>query len=327
MLVNLFRRNQPVVLFLLALLVPMLWPGPLAGGPHAQVQLDAGQPLARAVGGLFTIVPWMQVVLGLLLTAALALQMDNLANRTGLFDRPNHLVALLMPLTVVLGPNGGWADPALLGLPFVIWSMARAWSVQGRATALGVLFDAGLLLGAATLWYVPYGFMVVAIWAAVAVMRPFHWREYVLPVLGLAVVLLLAWGVHRLFDARPWHPLRTIATGAAQAVEHRSALWLLFMLLVVLPLVIAGLMAFASLYQRSIMREKNVRSAFLAFSMAMGVLVTFELILNRTFPSALLAGPFAVVMAYGLMRPRRELLAELAVILLVLGGLWVRWAG
>ncbi|MBL8000562.1 MAG: hypothetical protein JNL05_01255 [Flavobacteriales bacterium] len=327
MFVNLFRRNQPVVLFLLVLLVPLTWPGPLAGAAHAREQLAGGMPLAQAVGGLLADLPWLAWVLGLVLTAALALQFDQLANRAGLFDRPNHLVALLLPATLVLGPNGGWADPALLGLPFVTWSMVRAWAVQGRSQVFGELFDAGLLLGLATLWYVPYAFVVVAVWAGVAVMRPFQWRDYLLPVLGMGVVLFLAWGVLRLSGAAPWEPLRTVATGAATAVHHRSALWLAFMLLLVLPMALIGIKAFLDHYQRCIMREKNVRSAFVALSLVMVVLVTFELLLNGTFPSALLAAPMAVVMGYGLLRPRRVFLAELAFLGLVAGAAWMRWGG
>jgi nitric oxide reductase large subunit len=118
-----------------------------------------------------------------------------------------------------------------------------------------------------------------------------------------------------------------VATGGTTAVHHRSALWLAFMVLLVLPMVLVGLKAFLDHYQRCIMREKNVRSAFVALSLVMVVLVAFELLVNGTFPSALLASPLAVVMAYGLLRPRREFLAELAFLGLVAGTAWMRWGG
>jgi hypothetical protein len=189
------------------------------------------------------------------------------------------------------------------------------------------MFDTGLLLGIAALWYYPYLFLVVVFWASLAVMRPFQWREYVMPVLAAAVVLFLAWGVMVLAGHGPWSPMRTIATASELALKHRSTLWLVFVLAVMVPMALWGMAAFSGLYQRSIMREKNVRSSFLALTLAMVVLIGLEMLLNRTFPAALLATPLATIYAYALIRPRREALAELAVIALFTGVLWMRWSG
>lgn len=316
-----------MVLFLLVLIVPITWPGPMAGAPHAMAQLEQGMPLARLVGKLFALHAWTIMAVGLLLVATCALMLDRLANEVGLFDRPNHLVALLFAPALAMGPNGMWTDPALLGLPFVLLAIGRGWSVQGKAQALGALFDTGLLIGLAGLWYYPYLFLVVVFWASLAVMRPFHWREYVMPVLASAVVLFLAWGIMNLMDAGPWAPMRTIATGSSFAVKHRSTLWFVFVLVVMAPMALWGVAAFAGLYQRSIMREKNVRSSYLALTLAMVVLIGLELLLNHTFPAALLATPLAILYAYALLKPRREALAELAVIALFSGVLWMRWGG
>jgi hypothetical protein len=51
------------------------------------------------------------------------------------------------------------------------------------------------------------------------------------------------------------------------------------------------------------------------------------MLLNRTFPAALMAVPLALLYAYALIRARREAYAELAVIALFTGVLWMRWSG
>jgi hypothetical protein len=327
MLVRMFRQNQPAVLFLLALVVPLVWP---ASGPDAPIgafRFREGMPLYRLLAPVWAGPWWLQWLVGVLLTSGTALLLDRLSNEAELFERRNHLPALLFPLVLALGPSGLWPDPALFGLPWVLWSFSSCWSAQGRSSALGKLFDAGLLLGVASLWYMPYLFLVVVIWASVAVMRPFSWREHVLPVVGLCLPMFLCWGVLEVAGSDAWHP---IATARDHQLLGSSAprSWMLKVLggVVLIPLALASILAFASVYQRSIMREKNVRSSFLAASLGMAVLIGFEWMLNRTFPGVLMAMPVSVLFTYGLLRVQRTWLVEAGVALLFGLALWARWA-
>ncbi len=327
MLVRSFRQNQPAVLFLLLLVVPLLWPGGLSGEAYALARLSAGMPLARLLAQLLALAPWVSWLVGVLFTLGCALLLDKLANDTELFDRRNHLPALLFPLMLALAPQGMWVGPAFLGLPFVLWAFARTWSIQGRTTSIGPLFDAGLLLGLAALCYFPYIFLVVVVWASVAVMRPFQWREYIVPFVGLLVPYYLAWGVCGIFDLPAMEPLRTMAGRGIPTPRHATTLWSTLVLLVFVPLLLKGLVNYATLYMRSIVREKNVRSAFLSASLALAILFGFESLLNRTYPAALLAVPVAVIGSHAVLRPGREWLSELAVWWLLAAALWTRWMG
>jgi hypothetical protein len=327
MLVRLFRQNQPAVLLLLPRLLLLLWPGTAIDHAAGAVRMREGMPLYALLQGLWAMPMAVQGVVGSLLALGTALLVDRVAGGAELYDRPNHLPALLVVLLLAVGPGALWPDPALLGMPWVLWALARTWGVQGRSHVLGVLFDAGLLLGIAALWYAPYVFLLVVVWASVAVMRPFHWREHVLPLLGMAVVLFLCWAVLKVSGSPEWHPLRTAvdATAKGRALVL-SGLRTSILLALMVPLVLVSLVAFAGLYGRSIMREKNVRSSFLALTLALGILMAFEWLLNRTFPGVLLAVPLAVLCGYGLLRTRRTWLAELAVASLLGIALWTRWA-
>jgi len=102
---------------------------------------------------------------------------------------------------------------------------------------------------------------------------------------------------------------------------------LILVLLVFVPLMLKGLANYATLYMRSIVREKNVRSAFLAASLALAILFGFESLLNRTYPGALLAVPLAVIGSHAVLRPGRDWLSELAMWWLLAAALWMRWMG
>jgi hypothetical protein len=102
-------------------------------------------------------------------------QLNALANNTDQVDRRNHLTALLFVLLLAAFDRTALLDPALLGMPLVLVGLAqRTWSMNNRSGALAELFDAGVLIGLAGLFYLPYLFLVVVLWASVSVMRPFE---------------------------------------------------------------------------------------------------------------------------------------------------------
>ncbi|MBX2972120.1 MAG: hypothetical protein KF797_03370, partial [Flavobacteriales bacterium] len=191
MLARLFRSNQPGVMVLLLLLVPGLF---LRHWMAAPPELSGGMPLARALAGLSGMAGWVHGTLVALCACILAILVTVLMNETELVDRRNHLPALLVPLAVALAVPPGSAGAGFFGLPFVVWAMHRTWSISSGGKALGALFDAGLFIGIAAQLYVPYAFLLVVVWASVSVIRPFQWREYLVPLVGVALVFYMGWG-------------------------------------------------------------------------------------------------------------------------------------
>lgn len=328
MLVNYFRQNQPVVLFALLPLVLLLWPG-AAAPPWETLALEpSGMPLYHAFRSLCPPGSWSLHVLGLLLVLGVALQLNYTMNASELFARRNFLPALLLLVLLSLFTRGLAPEPALVGMPFVLWAIRRLWASQGDHRVIGPLFDAGLLIGLAALCYLPYVFLVVVFWSSISVMRPFHWREYLMPVLGAFAILALAWSITFLWHPWPWEPVSAFLK-PLQPVQLLPAphwLWRILLLLVGLAFLVATVPVFASGYARGIMREKNTRASFLAFSFAFGLLAGFSWLLRGTIPPVLIALPFAVLFSWPLLQAKRTTWAELGVLGLLLLGLWARWA-
>ncbi|MBK7268431.1 MAG: hypothetical protein IPI07_02550 [Flavobacteriales bacterium] len=105
MLVRAYRTHQPTLLLGLLVLVPALWSGGVMERSPAEPgqQMLFYQPFAR----LFATVPWSAALIGALVTMGLAVQVDALANDRELFERRNHLAALLFPILLAIGP-GTW---------------------------------------------------------------------------------------------------------------------------------------------------------------------------------------------------------------------------
>jgi hypothetical protein len=286
---------------------------------------DGLMPLAQLVQGLLGASAWAHALAGWLLTTIVAVQLAVLFNALELFDRRNHLLGLLFPIALAgLGGPGAY-DPALLGMPFALLALRRAWSISNTGPALGALFDAALLIGMAALCYLPYAFLLVVVWASTSLLRPFAWREYVLPTIGLALVFYLTWAVLQLLHRTPWRPLPTVmAPDLFPAVIWSGAAHRAFLVLLV-PQLLLAFAAFNRSHAQSVMRGKNLRSSFMAFALALVVLMALLSLLRGAFPAVLAALPAAVLLGYLHLSPKRGWLAEGAVLALALVAAWARW--
>lgn len=57
------------------------------------------------------------------------------------------------------------------------------------------IFEAGILLGIGSLFYLPLVYLLPFIWIAGMVQRPFYWREFIFPVLGLLLPYIFVFAI------------------------------------------------------------------------------------------------------------------------------------
>lgn len=315
-----FRTDQPLVLALLLPVLVLLWWAQVAlPGPAI---LAGGMPLFSGLASITAPWPWLQGLLGIAAAGWLAPLLASTANNAEFFDRRNRLPAILLLLLVAL-VGGPLFSPALCGMLPLLFALRRAFALQGRSTVNGTLFNAGVLIGVAALFYLPYAFMVVAVWAAVSVMRPFDWREYAMPLAGALLAFYFCWGILRLAGLPAMQPIATITDAMHQALPTGKRLAVI--LLVVVPFAVLGVLGYVRSYKGSVMRERNSRTAFLAVCWSLLAVIALELIVHRTFPVVLLAMPFAVLFTYPILVTRRMWLAELAFAALLVMGCVAQW--
>lgn len=335
MLTRFFRQDQPTAYFPFPLLVLLLWPGagtiggwPAGASAGVAQQVVTGMPLYAPVRWLIEQGPWAAFGTSLLLLLGITHGLNRLANDAELYDRRNHLPVLLFPLLLAISPYGLVPGPAMVGAWAVVWALARTWTSMGGKSILSALFDGGLLLGIAGLFYLPYTFLVVVIWATLSVTRPVQWREYVLPLLGMLLMLLLGWGAVHFIAPGTWHPVASMHF-ARETPPLRESHWMFKVILVAMlaALALSVLIAFAAVYAHSVMREKNIRASFLAFAFAMGLLALFAWWLDQRIPPVLLALPAALLLTYPLLQAKRTAWADAAIWGLLLLACWARWAG
>lgn len=324
MLASLFRSNRPIalvglVVLVLLLFVPAIWRATPAPGPAMPLYVLLVQFTAWS--------SWLPGVLHLSLVLLIAVQTSGLANGAELLGKRTHLPALLFPLLLASFGAATTLEPALVGMPLVLAALGRTWSIAQAPRVLGLLFDAGLLLGLAALFYLPYAFLLVVVWASISVIRPMQWREYLLPLIGVAVPIYLAWAFVLLAGGMVWQPMYTVVGQVPAGLRENglSAVLSWSLRLLLLGFSAVALLRFQAAYQRGIMREKNVRASFMGFFFALAVVIAVLRLLDGSYPAVLLATPLAVFLAYGLLVDRRSWLSELVVSTLFGIALWVQW--
>lgn len=326
MLAKLFRSNQPVLLvpaavLLLLLCAPLLW-------REAAQPLGRHMPLYQALSEAISQWPFAAPVLVLLLLLLVAAQLQRMVERMGLFERPNHFVPLCFALLVALPQGPLVLSPSLLAAPLALHALHVTWRITNKGAAIGVLFDAGLLLGCAGLLHPAYLFFLAVLWASVSLIRPFHWREYVVCVVGAALPFFFHWAVRTYLGVPHFDPLTTLLPmpGAGPATWP-SADQLAAAGLLLAPLLFAAVQSFNAAYQRGVVRDKNLRAAFLAFLFASAILALHDGFAEGRWPSVLLAMPLSVLLAHGLVAPRWPNIAEAFVLGLFAVGAWAQWVG
>jgi hypothetical protein len=203
------------------------------------------------------------------------------------------------------------------------------WKRAADKRLLGALFDAGSLIAIASLFHLPYAFTLVVLWTSLASMRPFKWREYVVPLLALVAVLFIAWGSLHLFAPHMWDTFRAMHSLPGAPHLGYQQHWAFGVVLAAFAVAfgIATTLSFWSGYGSGVLREKNTRSAFVAFSFTLGLLILFERLLGNPWPAALIAVPLAVAFAWPILRARTIGWAETGIWGLLLLALWARWMG
>lgn len=190
----LFRNNQFLTILPLALYVGLTHVGALTGivdMPARQVA-DEGV-LYRAWFGWAGNAPFWSAAGAALLVLVQAILVNAIADVFRLMSERNWLPGLFYVLAASCLPDYLFLSPPLVAatfLPIVLRRIFRSYQ-QPKATAL--ILDAALWITAASLFYPPALYLLLAVFAGLSIMRSFTFRERMVALTGLLIVLFLAW--------------------------------------------------------------------------------------------------------------------------------------
>lgn len=296
MILRLFRSNQPELgllwpIFGIVLWLPAWWLNQPVDFTMAWITFGTLENLWPPKIGVFV---------GLFLVLLGAWIFNSLFQRYDLIERKNQLPGLCYIIAWSWSPFLLQYAHLLVAQVFVLLMIRRLMSVYRQPNVLRELYDAGLFLGLAALFYAPAALYLLGCWATLGVLRSFNLREYLMPLTGLLTLSVLFFGLSYVFDwavfenlRQNWHPLvREYPVGLYGWFKFIIAGVLFIMTLIAAP-------SFMGALTRSTKRDRNLKTILLIFGVNTVGLYTLFLALPRFGSNVLLlAFPVALMLVY-----------------------------
>lgn len=202
-MIGTFKRNLPYNSFLLIIFGLFLnWP--IYTHPTSVLVHSNDAVLFRFIATFFSSLGGasaaMQAVFFIVLLLVQALMLNKLVNDQKMFSKANYLVGICYILSFCLMDYKHQITASFIANIVLIWILSILCSLSNLQHAKTNIFNIGLLLGLATLIYIPSIFFVFLVLVAMSISRPFRLTEWVIIFLGLFTPYYFIASFNFLFD-------------------------------------------------------------------------------------------------------------------------------
>jgi len=112
-----------------------------------------------------------------------------------LIQQKTFLPALFFIIITSFSPELHIWNECLPATLFVIFFLDIIFGSYNDEPNTYKIFEAGILLGLGSLFYLPLVYLLPFIWIAGMVQRPFSWREFIFPILGLLLPYIFVFAI------------------------------------------------------------------------------------------------------------------------------------
>jgi hypothetical protein len=184
------RSHQPLSIVLIPVLGIILW---LHG--FLNPALPAPQVYMPFYAGLDTFLranPRFSVGMGFLLAMGEAFLLNYIIYQHHILTKKSWLPALMFVALSACTPGLLWLNPQLIAGLFLLGALHLLLATYRTDKAFGAVFNSGILIGIAALFYLPSIVFLLFALLAIILLRPFIWREWIILILGSTVAPIYA---------------------------------------------------------------------------------------------------------------------------------------
>jgi len=136
------------------------------------------------------------VAMGIVMISALII--NGVINNNEIFDRNTFLPALMYLISMSAIKEYQVLSPIIISNLFLILALRRLFNIYRQIPCKKEVFDATLLILIGSLFYFPSVIMLPIVWVALKILRPFVWKEWVIPffafiIFGIYLIVALFW--------------------------------------------------------------------------------------------------------------------------------------
>ncbi|MGQ0828681.1 MAG: DUF6427 family protein [Bacteroidota bacterium] len=142
-------------------------------------------PLYELIASVLIGVPWLSTCIAFLLIIAEAFVLNYIITKNEVIIKQSYLPALLYIVFMSNSSGMLMLHPPLFANLFLLFAINKLLSSYRKDTAFSQVFDAGMLVSIASLFYFPYIVFLPLLGISLILLRPFIWREWVISFIGV----------------------------------------------------------------------------------------------------------------------------------------------
>jgi hypothetical protein len=258
------------------------------------------------------------IVISLLFVVLQAFFLTNVINKQGVLRETSHLPALLYVVLMSCFPEQLSFNPLLFANFFIIVFLNSIFNFYRSDTAVFEVFNAGVFIGLASLFYWPSLFLFPLTMASLFVLRPFNIREWAVSFLGVLLPFVFFGVVLFWLDMLSVNSIKSILEPLYRVQFSTAYNGTYIILTAILAIIlIASLWRFSrDLNNFSKLRARKFLAIIVWFFLfaALSYLVASK---NSMIGLSFLAIPLSVIISNYFLSLKNQLLAELVFLLLL----------
>ena len=185
MFISFFKNNNPSAYIFLSILSLVLWTSGSAQPQDAQMQHL--MPLYELLIVPLLAFPFIAKTIAFILVLNQSFLINYIVNKNEVLEKPSFLPALMYIVIMSFDNAMLTLNDAMLANSFILLTLYVFTESYRKDLAFSNVFDAGALFSIATLFYAPTIFLLPVLALGLFVFRPFHWREWVICIIGIMV--------------------------------------------------------------------------------------------------------------------------------------------
>ena len=277
----------------------------------AVIDFSNASPLFQWLYNLGT--PLFSTVIALIIIVISALILNDVINKNEIFNRNTFLPALIYLLFMSAIKEYQVLNPIIISNLFWILAFKRLFNVYSQVPCKKEMFDATVLMLFGGLMYSPSILMLAMVWIALKILRPFVWREWIMPffafiVFGVYWTLALIWRN----ELNNWLDYFTFDSPQYSSIDI-TILWPYYILLgVVLVLVSISIYIIFTRYKGSSLRFRKIISFFIfIIILTIAILTLIQYFSNENVYTLVGAVPLSLLITFYFNYAKKEWLSQL----------------
>ena len=191
MLLKFAKSNQPVIVILIPLIGLIIWYNPLSLSQNIQSTSQTAMPLYSLLHSILQPHIFVSKLVGLVLFLSISFYLNHLNTKYIFIAERTYLPSIIYITIVCIHINFKNLYPAIPATLFLLISIDRLFDSYKEEKLTYNVFDSGMLIGIASLFYFNMIFFIVFFWAALIIVRQFYWREWIYILMGISIPYLL----------------------------------------------------------------------------------------------------------------------------------------